>query len=154
MAAPVENLRGWSSLSPELRERFLGADLPAVVLGGVFELAKNLEYDGPELLRFGYGNGEVEGDFCLDLVTAAVHLYRPGDLPPLFVNTTLGQFGQSVRLVLDRERELTTGDRIVCEEVAREITHDLAELDPDTNRTDTYWAALTFELAEGTYSKS
>ncbi|CCH22000.1 hypothetical protein GCM10009848_50860 [Micromonospora lupini] len=159
MSAPVEDVPGWESLSPELRERFRAADLPAALLklddSANFLLGPALtEQDVPplgQLLRFGYGTGLFEGEFCLSLATGAVHLIRP-DLPPNFVNSTLDQFGQSARLTLRYERDLTEGDVDTYTDAAEQIRAGIARIDPAADETDTYWDSLYYELAAGTYT--
>ena len=155
MSASVEEMPGWDSLPAELRERFLTAGLP----GDLLRLEDSVNFAlGPELseagraLRFGYGTGLFEGDFCLDLDTGAVRLERPDGLPASFVNSSLEQFGRSVRLVREHERDLTHGDPETCADAAQEVRAGIAAIDPAADRTDTYWDALYYELADGTYS--
>jgi hypothetical protein len=160
MSAPVEEMPGWESMPAASRERFLAAALPAVML----RLGDSVNFAlGPELaeaevpgigrvLRFGYGTGLFAGEFCLDSATGAVHLARPDGLPPTFVNSSLEQFGRSVRLVTEHERDLTHGDPETCADAAQEVRAGIAGIDPAADRTDTYWDALYYELADGTYS--
>ncbi|MFI5894749.1 SUKH-4 family immunity protein [Actinoplanes sp. NPDC051513] len=160
MSAPVEEVPGWESLPAESRERFLAAALPVAMLKQ--EESVNFAL-GPELaeaevpgigrvLRFGYGTGLFAGEFCLDSAAGEVHLARPDGLPPNFVNSSIEQFGRSVRLVLEHERDLTHGDPETCADAAQEVRAGIAGIDPPADRTDTYWDALYYELAEGTYS--
>jgi hypothetical protein len=160
MSAPVEDVPGWDSLPPSLRERFLAADLPVALLklddSANFLLGPELsEVDVPSLgrlLRFGHGIGLFEGEFCLDLATSAVYLVRPDNLPPTFVNSSLDQFGRSVRLVRRYEPDLTGEDAGAWADAAEEVRSGIARIDPAADKTDTYWDALYYELAEGTYS--
>ena len=131
MSAAVDELPGWESLSPDLRERFRAADLPAALLKvdttACFLLGPDLTTAcfllGPDLaavdvpplghlLRFGYAIGLFAGEFCVELATGAVHLIRP-DLPSVFVNSSLDQFGRSLRLALRYERVLTDRKSVV-----------------------------------------
>ncbi|WP_433378003.1 SUKH-4 family immunity protein [Actinoplanes sp. CA-142083] len=160
MSAPVEDLPGWDSLPAESHKQFLAADLPAAMLqqdeSVNFALGPTLaEADMPgigRVLRFGYGTGLFAGEFCLDSATGEVKLARPDDLPPNFVNSSLEQFGRSVRVVLDHEDDLTHGDPDTCADAAQEVRGKIAAIDPPADRTDTYWDALYYELADGTYS--
>jgi hypothetical protein len=160
MSAPVEEVPGWESLPGELRDRFLAAGLPDAML----KLDESVNFVlGPELaeaevagigrvLRFGYGTGLFAGEFCLDSAPGEVQLARPDGLPPNFVNSSIEQFGGSVRLVLEHERELTHGDPETCADAAQRVRNGIAGIDPAADRTDTYWDALYYELADGTYS--
>ena len=160
MSAPLEKLPGWESLPAESRERFRAAALPDAMLR--LEDSVNFEL-GPDLavaevpgigrvLRFGYATGLFAGEFCLDSDTGAVHLARPDDLPPNFVNSSIEQFGRSVRLVVEHERDLTHGDPETCADAAQEVRAGIAGIDSAADRADTYWDVLYYELADGTYS--
>ena len=155
MSGSVEKVPGWESLPGAVRARFLEADLPPAVL----KLEDSVNFQlGPELveagggMRFGHGTGLFEGDFCLDSATGTVRLMRPDGLPPLFVNSSLEQFGRSARQVLAHERDLTRGDAETCANAAKQVRSAIAIIDPAADDTDTYWDALYYELADGTYS--
>jgi len=158
MSAGVDELAGWESLSPQWRERLRAADLPAALLKvdstACFLLGPDLAaVDVPplgHLLRFGYAIGLFAGEFCVELATGAVRLIR-ADLPSVFVNSSLDQFGRSLRLALRYERVLTADDIEACADAAAEIRAGIAKIDPAADDTDTYWDLLYYELVAGTY---
>lgn len=160
MSARVDTLPGWESLAPAVRQRFLAADLPARFLTvnqetATFTLGPELaEADVPTLgpvLRFGRGGGAYDGDFCIALRTGAVHLVQP-DNPPAFVNSNLDLFARTLRLVLRYERKITTGDADDCASAADRIRDGIERMDEPATDTDTYWDAVCYDFAAGSYS--
>lgn len=149
----VEKLDGWQSLSPELREQFAAADLP--------ESLRLDEYDlfllGPDLtfrngmLRFGYGTDIAGGEFCLDPDTGAVHVIDDNQTRT-FVNSSLGLYARSLRLVAGLAPAIVGGDPDSWEDAKNEMRWVIAKWDARAMIADNYWEFLSWEFATGNYA--
>ncbi|MBM7491445.1 hypothetical protein JOD64_002667 [Micromonospora luteifusca] len=146
-------LDGWESLSPALREQLASADLP--------ESLRLDEYDlfllGPDLiyrdgmLRFGYATAGLKGEFCLDLDTGAVFLID-GNPPPTFVNSSLGLFARSLRLVAGLAPAIVGGDPDRWEDAKNEVRQVIEEWDAPAMIEENYWEFLSWEIQAGNYA--
>ncbi|GIM89361.1 SUKH-4 family immunity protein [Paractinoplanes toevensis] len=149
----LEKLDGWESLSPELRARLAEADLPEslrVDEYDLFLLGPNLIFrDG--MLRFGYGTDGWGGDFCLDPDTNAVWVIDHRQ-SRRFVNSSIGQFARSVRLMVDLAPAIAKGGPEAWENARDDMQRVIAEWDPPAMITNNYWDVLSWDIATGNYS--
>ncbi|WP_328534400.1 SUKH-4 family immunity protein [Micromonospora zamorensis] len=146
-------LDGWESLSPELRERMVAADLP--------ESLRLDEYDlfllGPDLifrdglLRFGYGTDAWGGEFCLNLETGAV-LVIDDSRTRTFVNSSLDLYARSLRLVARLAPAIVGGDPDGWEDAKNEMQRVIGEWDAPAMTSDNYWDGLSWDIATGNYA--
>ena len=149
----LEELDGWESLSPELRERLVAADLP--------ESLRLDEYDlfllGPDLvfrggvLRFGFGTDAWGGEFCLDPDTDVVHVidHRRSRM---FVNSTLELYARSLRFVAGLAPAIAGGDPASWEDARDEMQRLIAEWDAPAMSSNNYWDCLSWDIATGNYA--
>lgn len=166
MPTPVDEfdltqLPGWESLSDDVRVAFVEAHLPASFLerDGVanFVLGPDLgEVEVPSagrLVRFGHATAGFQGDFCVNSATGAVLMVMP-DIPAVFVNSSLGQLVQTMRLVLRYEHEVTTGDADECRAAVDEIRVGLERIDEPVAHPDSYWSSIAYDMEAGEYSSN
>ncbi|MBF9131172.1 SUKH-4 family immunity protein [Plantactinospora sp. S1510] len=149
----VEELDGWESLSPQLRERLAAADLP--------ESLRLDEYDlfllGPDLnsrdgmLRFGYGTDKWGGEFCLDPNTGAVQVVADNQTRT-FVNSSLELYARSLRLVAGLAPAIVGADPDGWEDAKNEMQWVIAEWDAPAMTPDNYWDCLSWDIATGNYA--
>jgi hypothetical protein len=151
--ASLDELDGWESLSPELREWLAGVDLP--------ESLRLDEYDlfllGPDLalrdgmVRFGYATDGLCGEFCLDLLTGAVLVID--DIPSrTFVNSSLELYARSLRLVADLAPAIVGGDPDRWEDAKNEMQRVIEEWDAPAMIGDNYWDFVSWDIATGNYA--
>ncbi|MGC9667634.1 SUKH-4 family immunity protein [Planosporangium sp. 12N6] len=148
----LENLDGWESLSPELRDRLAAADLPESLRlddCDLFRLGPDLIFrDG--MLRFGYGTDAHGGEFCLDPDTGAVQVFDYNQLWR-FVNSSVELYARSLRLVAGLAPAIVGGDPEAWEDAMNEMQRVIAEWDPPAMIGDNYWDALSWDIATGNY---
>jgi hypothetical protein len=150
----LNELDGWESLSPELRKRLTDADLP--------ESLRLDEYDlfilGPNLalrngmLRFGYGTDEWGEEFCCDLDTGVVKVIGHYHQSPTFVNSSLGLYARSLRLVAGLAPAIVGPDPDGWEDAKNEMRWVIEKWDPPAMIDDNYWEFLSWEFATGNYA--
>lgn len=149
----VEELDGWESLSPDLRERLVAADLPESLRldeYDLFLLGPNLIFrDG--LLRFGFGTDAWGGEFCLDLDTDVVRVIDDHQ-SRTFVNSSLELFARSLRLVSGLAPAIAGGDPEGWEDAKNEMQRCIAEWDARAMISDNYWDCLSWDIATGNYA--
>lgn len=151
--ASLDELDGWDSLSPELRERLAGVDLP--------EALRLDEYDlfllGPALtmregmVRFGYATDGLGGEFFLDPGTGAVLVVD--EIPSqTFVNSSLELYARSSRLVASLAPAIVGGDPDRWEDAKKEMRRVIEEWDAPAMIGDNYWDFISWEIAGGNYA--
>jgi hypothetical protein len=105
------------------------------------------------LVRFGRRVGGLGGDFCVRPESGEVVLAIP-DIPPIFVNSSLGALARTIRLVLGFERLFTTGDAETCWTAAEDIRDGVKQIDPPAAHPDNYWGSFASDVEAGDYSNN
>lgn len=149
---------GWESLPGDLQALFTGVRLPSSFLQrpdgtANFVMGPELsQIDVPplgRLVRFGRRIGGLGGDFCVDPAAGEVHLVM-GDIPPVFVNSSLELMSRTIEIALRSERQFTTGDAEACEAAYESFWSAVQEIDPPA--LDGYWGDFAADAQAGDYS--
>lgn len=134
---------------------FPWVDVPRDLFGDMYRAHSSLSLKviqgGREVACFG-DVGRIDWA-CFDLVSTEVfQVSKISDDPPRLINSTLGAFSETVRIVIERFPFYDTEDYDLWDEVADEMSHMMGEIDQASLVVDSFWATFIDDMRMGDLS--
>jgi hypothetical protein len=146
---PEDELAGLVDVAPEVQAALCGDGVPRSFFGQRFKTTEHLitldATDGRRVVRF--GTEGLASAICVDPTRGNVLAIHAPNIDPGFVNSSLAQFTQTVKAVVERfpYYERDASDDVVAQ-VGRDLAAIIGAIDSRALTPDSYWATFVDDV--------